>query len=230
MRTLQVKFKDQVYDLIQEAATVRSKSLSDLVDEIVSDYFFKEKRTETPIVLFDESKEVWKDIPGFEGLYQASTMGRIASIRYGFKLMSLVRNPTGYLQVAFRVNNSIKRGMVHVFVAKTFLKQCEDCTQVDHINSVKTDNRAENLQWVSRSDNMKNNYSRGITSVDKLKSKGKPVELFDKNGNSIGIFSNMRKAAEHIGVQHGNLSALVSGKHGLKSITKDKITAKLVKS
>lgn len=227
MKPLQVNFKDQIYNLIEEAATIRSKSLSDMVDEIVSDYFFKEKRTETPEIVFDESKEVWKDIPGFEGLYQASNMGRIASIRYGFKLMSLVRNPTGYLQVAFRVNNFVKRGMVHVFVAKTFLDQCDGCTQVDHINHVKTDNRVENLQWVSRSDNMKNNYSRGITSVDKLRSKGKRVELFDKDGKSIGVFDKLRDAATYLGVQHGNLSALVNGKHRVKSLTKDKITAKL---
>jgi len=227
MKPLQVNFKDQTYNLIEEAAKLRSKSLSDMVDEIVSDYFFKEKKTETPEIVFDESKEVWKDIPGFEGLYQASNMGRIASIRYGFKLMSLVRNPTGYLQIAFRVNNSIKRGLVHVFVAKTFLDQCDGCTQVDHINHVKTDNRVENLQWISRSDNMKNNYSRGITSVDKLKSKGKRVELFDKDGKSIGVFDKLRDAATYLGVQHGNLSALVNGKHGVKSLTKDKITAKL---
>jgi hypothetical protein len=228
MKPLQVNFKDQTYNLIEEAAKLRSKSLSDMVDEIVSDYFFKEKKTEAPQIVFDESKEVWKDIPGFEGLYQASNMGRIASIRYGFKLMSLVRNPTGYLQIAFRVNNSIKRGLVHVFVAKTFLDQCDGCTQVDHINHVKTDNRVENLQWISRSDNMKNNYSRGITSVDKLRSKGKRVELFDKNGKSIGIFDKLRDAAKYLGVQHGNLSALVNGKHRVKSLTKDKITAKLI--
>jgi hypothetical protein len=228
MKSLQINFKDQTYNLIEEAANLRAKSLSDMVDEIVSEYFFKEKRTDNPEVVFDQSKEIWKDIPEFEGLYQASNMGRIASIRYGFKLMSLVRNPTGYLQVAFRVNNSIKRGMVHVFVAKTFLNQCKDCTQVDHINNIKSDNREENLQWITRSDNMKNNYSRGITSIDKLKSKGKRVELFDKDGNSIGIFDKLRDAAAYIGTSHGNLSALVNNKHRVKSLTKDKITAKLL--
>ncbi len=228
MKQINVNFKDQTYNLIEEAAKLRSKSLSDMVDEIVSDYFFKEKNTEAPEVVFDESKEVWKDIPGFEGLYQASNMGRIASIRYGFKLMSLVRNPTGYVQIAFRVNNSIKRGLVHVFIAKTFLNQCNGCTQVDHINNIKTDNRVENLQWVSRSDNMKNNYSRGTTTIDKLKSKGKRVELFDKDGKSIGVFDKLRDAATYLGVQHGNLSALVNGKHRVKSLTKNKVTAKLI--
>ena len=118
--------------------------------------------------------------------------------------------------------------LLYVNVAKAFLNQCKDCTQVDHINNVKTDNRVENLQWITRSDNMKNNYSRGITSIDKLRSKGKRVELFDKDGNSIGVFDKLRDAANYLGVQHGNLSALVNGKHRVKSLTKDKITAKLI--
>lgn len=228
MKSLQVNFKDQIFELIQETALVRSKSLSDVVDEIVSDYFFDKNKNQTVEIKFDESKEVWKDIPEYEGFYQASNMGRIASVRYGFKLMSLVRNPTGYLQVAFRVNNSVKRGMVHVFIAKTFLQQCENCTQVDHINNIKADNRVENLQWISRSNNMKNNYSRGITSVEKLKERGKPVELFDNNGNSIGKFPNLRSAASYLNVSHGNLSSLISEKYKLKTITKNKITAKLL--
>ena len=228
MKTLQVNFKDKIYDLIQEAATVRSKSLSDMVDEIVSDYFFREKRTETPEIVFDEFKEIWKDIPEYEGFYQASNMGRIASIRYGFKLMSLVRNPSGYVQVAFRINNVVKRSLVHTLIAKTFLEKCKDCTQVDHINHVKTDNRLENLQWTTRSDNMKNNYSRGTTTIDKLKAKGKRVELFDRNGNSIGVFNKLRDAAAYIGTNCGSMSALVNKKHGAKTLTKNKITAKLI--
>jgi len=228
MKNLCVNFRDLTYDLIEQTAKMRGKSSSDLVDELLSDYFQKEKHADYFSIPFDESKEVWKDIPEYEGLYQASNMGRIASIRYGFKLMALVRNPTGYLQVAFRVNNKVKRGMVHVFVAKTFLDQCEDCTQVDHINNIKFDNRVENLQWITRSDNMKNNYTRGTTAIDKLKSKGKAVELFDKDGNSIGVFSKLRDAAAHIGTSHGNLSALVNDKYKLKSLTKDKITARLI--
>ena len=228
MKQINVNFKDSTYNLIENSAKLRGKTISDMTDEIVSEYFIKENRCEFPIIEFDESKEIWKDIPEFEGLYQASSMGRIASVRYGFKPMSLLRTTTGYLSIALRVNNSIKRGLVHTFIAKTFLYKCENCTQVDHINGIKSDNRVENLQWITRSDNMKHNYSRGITSVDKLKSKGKKVELFNKEGNSIGVFDSLRSAAKHIGVSHGNMSALVGNKWKVKSLTKDKITAKLI--
>ena len=228
MKQINVNFKDSTYNLIENSAKLRGKTISDMTDEIISEYFIKENRCEFPTIEFDESKEIWKDIPGFEGFYQASNMGRIASIRYGFKLMSLLRSTTGYLQVAFRVNNSIKRSAVHVFIAKTFLTQCENCTQVDHVNNIKSDNRVENLQWTTRSDNMKYNYSRGITSIDKLKSKGKKVELFDKHGLSIGIFNTLRDAAAFIGTSHGNMSALVNDKHKVKTLTKQKITAKLI--
>ena len=228
MKQINVNFKDSTYDLIEKSAKLRGKTISDMTDEIVSEYFIKQHKSEFPIIEFDESKELWKDIPGFEGLYQASNMGRIASIRYGFKLMSLLRTTTGYLNIALRVNNSIKRGLVHTFIANTFLSKCQDCTQVDHINSIKSDNRVENLQWITRSDNMKHNYSRGVTSIDKLKSKGKKVELFDKESNSIGVFDSLRAAANHIEVSHGNMSALVNDKWRVKSLTKNKITAKLI--
>lgn len=228
MKQVNVNFKESIYDIIVQTSKLRGKSISDTVDEIVSDYFYKEDLSNMNEVLFDESKEVWKDVAGYENLYRVSNMGRIASIRYGFKVMALVRNPTGYLQIGFRVNNKITRKLVHVIVADAFLEKCENCTQVDHINNVKYDNRVENLKWISRSDNMKNNYSRGTTTIEKLKSKGKKIELFDRHGNSMGIFPNIRVAAEFIGVNHGNLSAIASNKKGIRTLTKDKITAKLI--
>ena len=229
MKQINTNLKQENFDLIEKTALLRGKSISDTIDEILSEYFKKEYRQEIPVIEFDESKEIWKDIPGYEGMYKASNMGRIASIRFNdFKIMSLVRSTVGYLQIALRVNNSIKRSAVHIFVAKTFLTQCKDCTEVDHINNIKSDNRVENLQWITRSDNIKYNYSRSITSIEKLKSKGKKVELFDKEGNSLGKFDKLRDAAAFLKVSHGNLSSLLSGKWKTKSLTKNKITAKFI--
>lgn len=229
MKQTITNIKDENYDLIEKTASLRGKSISDTIDEIISEYFRNEYRNEIPTIEFDEEKEIWKDIPNYEGLYQASNMGRIASIRFNeFKLMSLVRSTVGYLQVGFRINNVVKRKGVHTLVAETFLEKCPNCTEVDHINNIKSDNRVENLQWISRSENIKNNYNRNPNISEKMKSKGKKVELFDKNGNSLGIFEKLRDAAAFLGVSHGNLSSLLSSKHRLKTITKNKITAKLV--
>lgn len=229
MKQINTNLKQENFDLIEKTALLRGKSMSDTIDEILSEYFKKEYRKEIPVIEFDESKEIWKDIPGYEGMYKASNMGRIASIRFNdFKIMSLVRSTVGYLQVGFRVNNIVKRKSVHLLIAETFLEKCKDCTEVDHMNNIKSDNRIENLQWITRSQNIKNNYLRNPDLTEKVKSKGKKVELFDKEGNSLGIFDKLRDAAAFLGVSHGNLSSLLSGKWRTKSLTKNKITAKFI--
>jgi hypothetical protein len=219
MININANLKDSVYKLVEEASIIRNKTISDTIDELLSEHFknINGKLAEETDIVFDESKEVWKDIPGYEGLYQASNYGRIASIRYGFKIRSIVRNPSGYLQCSFRINNKIKTFLVHILVATTFNNKCEDCTQVDHINNVKTDNRASNLQWVTRSDNMKYNYSRGVTSYEKQGAKGKKVEIFDLDDNSLGVFDSLKDATLEFEVSHGNLSSICNPNARLKT-------------
>jgi hypothetical protein len=219
MININANLKPSVYKLVEEISKIRNKSISDTIDELLSEHLYQinKKDTNETEVVFDESKEVWKDVPGYEGLYQASNYGRIASIRYGFKIRSIVRNPTGYLQCAFRVDNKTKTFLVHVIVANTFLLKCEDCTQVDHINNVKTDNRADNLKWVTRSDNMKNNYYRGVTTVEKQGSKGKRIEILDLQDNSLGIFNSLKEATLEFDVSHGNLSSICNPYARLKT-------------
>ena len=221
MININANLKDSVYKLVEEVSQIRNKTISDTIDELLSEHFknTNKESVEDTEVVFDESKEVWKDIPGYEGLYQASNYGRIASIRYGFKLRSLARNPTGYLQCAFRVNNKTKIFLVHILVAKTFFNnKCENCTQVDHINNIKADNRLSNLQWVTKSDNMKYNYSRGVTTYDKQGAKGKKVEIFDLYNNSLGVFDSLKDATLEFNVSHGNLSSICNPDARLKTI------------
>jgi len=220
MININANLKDSVYKLVEEVSQIRNKTISDTIDELLSEYFYQtnKKLPDETDTVFDESNEVWKDIPGYEGLYQASNYGRIASIRYGFKIRSIVRNPTGYLQCAFRINNKIKTFLVHILVANTFNNKCDDCTQVDHINNIKTDNRSSNLQWVTRSDNIKNNYSRGTTTVEKQGAKGKKVEVFDLQNNSLGIFNSVTEAADYFDTWIGNLSSTTNPKSKVKSV------------
>lgn len=102
--------------------------------------------------------------------------------------------------------------LVHIVVANNFLSKCEDCTQVDHINSIKTDNRVENLRWVTRSENLRSNYIRGVSSYEKCKLVGKKVEVFDLKGNSLGTFPTMKSASTHFGICDGNISTICNPK------------------
>ena len=75
---------------------------------------------------------------------------------------------------------------------------------------------------------MKNNYDRGISDRERTRKKSR-VKLFNKEGKSIGIFDSVTAAAKYLNTSMGNVSALCSGKHGIKSLTKDKISGKFVR-
>ena len=112
--------------------------------------------------------EIWKDIQGYEGLYQVSNLGRVKSLgRFIDRLVTgnywqeeriLKPNKTkhGYLMVALRKNNKPNYFKVHRLVAITFIPNPENKPQIDHINAIKTDNTVNNLRWVTAKENVNN--------------------------------------------------------------------------
>lgn len=107
--------------------------------------------------------EPWKDIEGFEGLYQISMKGNVRSIKgKNPKILKPYKNGTGYLKVDLRKNNERYQKQVHRIVAETFIPNTEGKTEVNHINGDKTDNRYFNLEWVNRSENMKHAVNTGL--------------------------------------------------------------------
>jgi len=110
-------------------------------------------------------KEIWKDIKGYEGFYQVSNLGNIKSLKSflftksGIKkqrrerLMNQTIKYNGYKTIMFSINNNHKRFHVHRIVAQTFILNIENKPQVNHKNGIKADNRVENLEWVTASEN-----------------------------------------------------------------------------
>lgn len=112
------------------------------------------------------TKEIYKDVPGFEGLYQVSNLGNVKSLTRTFwretvkrhahwitldeKLLSPQKDGQGYLHVRLAKNKRYSLWKVHQLVALTFLNydRKDKETQVHHLNSVKTDNRLENLEVI----------------------------------------------------------------------------------
>lgn len=114
-------------------------------------------------------KEIWKDIPGWEGLYQASSLGRIRKNAYQIPLKNgktrharsrvLVANgvaSNGYPTVGlYKPGESVGSHTytVHSLIAKTFIPNPEKKPTVNHKNGIKTDNRVDNLEWATYSEN-----------------------------------------------------------------------------
>lgn len=96
--------------------------------------------------------EEFRDIPGYKGLYQASNMGNVKSLKFGKeKLLKLQLSTTGYFYTNLSMNGIVKKRKVHQLVAVTFLGHipCGYQFVVDHINDDPLDNRVDNLQIVT---------------------------------------------------------------------------------
>lgn len=106
-------------------------------------------------------EEIWKDIPEYEGIYQVSTMGRIKVRRKGNERISIgvLDKSTGYRRFSLYKNGEGKRAYVHRLVAESFVPNVENKSEIDHINTIRHDNRVENLRWVTRKENRNNPMS-----------------------------------------------------------------------
>ena len=127
-------------------------------------------------------EEIWKDVVGYEGLYQISNLGRVKSVerfRNGKKgaktyckeriLKARISN-AGYYQVCVCKNNIKKQLTVHRMVALAHIKNEYDLPCVDHINGIRTDNRAINLRWCSSKENLNFDLARKNISISNKRS------------------------------------------------------------
>lgn len=105
--------------------------------------------------------EQWKDIDGYEGIYKISNFGNVLSVKNN-KLRAIHLDKDGYCRVMLCKNGRKKSSIVHRLVANAFIPNLENKPQVNHKNGIKTDNRLENLEWVTNSENMKHAFLTGL--------------------------------------------------------------------
>ena len=105
-------------------------------------------------------EEIWKPIKDFEGYYEVSNIGRVRSLNYKRtgkeKILTNIEDYKGYLEVVLTKNGKRKQFKVHRLVAEAFIPNPENKPCIDHINTIKSDNRVENLRWVTYKENSNN--------------------------------------------------------------------------
>lgn len=167
-------------------------------------------------------EEIWKDIEGYDGLYQVSNTGRVRSfikwkdrISETPRILKQARQKTGYLFVGLSKDSNVKYERIHRLVAKAFLDNPENKPEVNHIDGDKTNNNLFNLEWATRSENGKHSYRMGLNwfsekQYEKIMERAKPVQQ-TKNGNVIGEYESAADAHRKTGICRQNISKCCSG-------------------
>lgn len=155
-------------------------------------------------------KEIWKDIDGYEGLYQVSNLGRVKSLpRNGTvkteKIMRLTRTPKGYLNVCLTKSKHQNPQRVHRLVAKAFIPNPYALPQVNHKDEDKTNNKVSNLEWCDNRYNCTYN-GREKKVATKLCRKVRCIET--------GIvYDSILQASADTGIVKSNIIHVCQGKY-----------------
>lgn len=187
------------------------------------------------------NNDEWRDIPGYEGLYQVSSVGNVKSLpKYRSKTDRILKgyiDKDGYVKVRLCPNQKERKSyFVHRLVAIAFINNDECLPEVDHLNTIKNDNRVENLKWCNHKLNVNNKITlkkksesrKGVKfspeTIRKMSDakKGKklhpdvlaqlvernkkPVAMLDYEGNTIAVFKSIKEAGVITGVNPKRIS------------------------
>lgn len=201
----------------------------------MNDQIYKNRNLESiPYIYEGESLiEQWKDIPGFEALYQASDLGRIKVLKriwdhpqgqrvFKEKIAAQTQNKWGYLYAEL-CDSELKRKkyFTHVLVARTHILNPNNKPQVNHKKGIKTDNRVTQLEWMTQSENKKHAFEIGITQPVKsfLGKKGaqcpnsKAIDQLTIDGHFIKRWAAAKEAGRELGLSQGNITSCCQGKY-----------------
>lgn len=137
--------------------------------------------------------------------YEVSDQGEVRNAKTK-KLLSLKKKIRGYVYVHLHQDGKSKVVTVHRLIASAFIPNPNNLETVNHINYIKDDNRVENLEWMSYSENSGNKNPDNIIVR-------KQIEQLDLNGNILAEFDSISQAARELHINRGNINQVCLGKH-----------------
>lgn len=157
--------------------------------------------------------EVWKEVNGYEGIYEVSSQGRIKSVKgktthskkHGIRVWEerVLKQKTdrlGYKRVTLWKDKKPKDFLVHRLVAFAFLEKPEGKDLINHKDCNVANNFVENIEWCNHAENLLHAYIHGLNRSCK------EIKLKNKQTGEIHTFISMAKASEFIGKNHGFIS------------------------
>lgn len=171
------------------------------------------------------SEELWRDVVGYEGFYEISDHGNIRGVNrdikrkcdsVGFKIkgrkMKGYCDKNGYTRISLRKLGHIQKFFIHRLVLAAFVGYDENRPQVNHKNSVRSDNRLENLEWCTQSENMQHAIRNNEQYYNFLHAKGGdnkisvPVAQYTIDGCFVSEYGSISEAAIASGARGGAIS------------------------
>lgn len=157
--------------------------------------------------------EEWRDIKGYEGLYQISNYARVKRlnkrVRAGFgsyrtvseKILKPQKSKYGYMRIALTKNNVRKIHFIHRLLYEAFVGKVIDGYELDHIDTDKTNNSLSNLRMVTSKENKNNPLTLQHYSIsNKKKAKRRGVIVMDLDSNILYNFSSLSDAARELNI------------------------------
>lgn len=161
-------------------------------------------------------EEIWRDIEGYEGLYQVSSFGRVKSfdsidkldrIRKG-RVLKGIKDVKGYLLVNLYKNSIVSTKTIHRLVAQVFIPNPENKPQVNHIDENKTNNMVSNLEWSTSKEN--NNHG---TRTDRMaKTQSIPIIATNLKTGKSTEFYGVSECARQLNLNRGNITSALKGR------------------